>query len=307
MHNSLFLLIIGLLFSIEVDAQLFKRISNRVQDKLEKKIEEKVVEEVSEEIARRAMRPINNAFDKMFREAYKEEYGKEYDDSEYEGDPEKQAEVLGALLTNMYGTVDLPESYDFSYSIDIETKAYNQKSGSNSMTMFIAPSSGYFGMSQADNQESFIILDVRNDQAVIFNKKEKSVMAIKGALRMASSFASSSDKFEDYMRVNQTGLKKNIAGYNCEGYGYDTEDDTGEFYLSTDLPFDWNHAFASIYEEMFSDFYENESDYSGMLMYSESVTKKDGKKSTWEVTKLNTISESVDVSEYQVMNAFAGK
>ena len=306
-NNIIFLLALGLLLSSSLEAQLLKKISNRVQDKMEQKLEDKVVEEVSEEIARRAMRPINNAIDQMLKEAYKEEYGEDFDESAYDGDPEKRAEALGNVLSSMYGEVELPDSYEFSYKSDISVKDYNKKKAENVMTMYTAENAGYFGFSQAREDDSFMIFDIRNDQAVIFNKKEKSVMAIKGVMKMATAFTSSAEMSEYHMSVTKSGLTKKVAGYACDGYGYETEEDTGEFYMSTDLPFDWGSSFASVYEEMFTDFYENDADYSGMLMYSEAVRKKDGKSSIWEVTDIQKISQSVDCSEYQLINPFSGK
>jgi len=307
MRQYILITIASLLFSVDLDAQLFKKISNRVQDKLEQRMEDKIVEEVSEEIARRAMRPIDKAFDNFLREAYKEEYGEDYDDSQYAGDPEKRAEALGALLGSMYGDVVIPESYNFDYRLDIAITDYGEKSASHKMMMFIAPGSGYFGMSQSDNSESFMIMDVKNDQVVIFNDKDKSVMGIKGVMMMARSFASASkEHMETYMTVEKNGQSKKVAGYASDGYSYSTDEDDGEFYLTTALPFDWEAAFASIYEQMFSDFYENKADFSGMLMYSEAKRKKDGKKSKWEVTTVSNKEESVDTTKYKKVNPMSG-
>lgn len=289
-----------------MNAQLLKKIKNRVQTKMEQKVEDKVVEEVSEEIARRAMRPINRAIDQMLAEAYKEEYGEEYDASKYEGDPERRAEVLGSVLANVYGTVELPERYEFSYRTDIQVKDYSDKNAIHAMSMFLAPESRFFGISQTDDGDAFMILDMKNDLAVAFNKKEKSVIAIKGVASMASVLAAS-QAMENHMSVHKEKLTKVVAGHQSTGYGYDTKEEYGEFYLSTDLPFEWGSSFASLYEEMFSELYENDGDYSGMLMYSESIRKVDGKKSIWEVTKVDEITESVNTAEYRLINAAYGQ
>lgn len=302
--KSLFLFLIIFATSItSVEAQLFKKLQNRVQDKIEQRLEDKVVEELSEEIARRAMKPIDNAFDEMFRRSYKEQYGKEYDDSEYEGDPEKQAEMMQAILGGMYGNVELPESYNFEHTIDIAVTDFGEKK-SHSMRMLVAPTQNVFAMEQEDgNKEVTMVFDFDNDKVVMFNEKDKTVMALPNVMKMAGAFAkvemekemSKPFKFE---KINKT---KKVAGYQSQGYKYEADEDKGEFFVTTTLPFDWKDTFGSILEEMSPNFYKEHPEYDikGMLMYSETKRAEDGKKSKWEVKKVSSKDFKLVTADYK--------
>lgn len=295
------IIIVATCFS-SLEAQLLKRLKNRVQEKIEKKVEDKIVEEVSEEIARQAMKPINNAFDEMFRKSYKEQYGKDYDDSEYEGDPEKQAEMMQAMLGSMYGNVNLPESYNFEHVVDIAVTDFGEKK-SNDMRMLVAPSQKVFAMEQKDGKKEMImVFDFGADKVVMFNKSEKTVMAIPNVMKMAGTFAkvemekemSKPFKFE---KINKS---KKVAGYQSQGYKYEADDDKGEFYVTTSLPFDWHDTFGNLLEQMSPNFYKEHPEYDiqGMLMYSETKRAEDGKKSKWEVKKVSNEGFNLVTADY---------
>ena len=286
-----------------VQAQLFKKLQNRVQTKMEQKVEDKLVEELSEEITRRAMKPIDNAFEEMFRSSFKEQYGKEYDDSEYDGDPEKQAEMMAAIMGSMYGNVELPESYDFQHILDIAVTDFGEKK-SNDLRMLVAPDQNVFAMEQKDGKKEVImVFDIENDKVVMFNQHDKTVMALPNVMKMAGAFAkvemekemSKPFKFE---KINKS---KKVAGYQSQGYKYEADEDKGEFFLTTSLPFDWQDTFGSILEQMSPNFYKEHPEYDikGMLMYSETKRAEDGKKSKWEVKKVSSDELKLVTADYR--------
>ncbi len=306
MKSTLIILLILVSSASSLDAQLFKKLANRVQDKIEKKVEDKIVEEVSEEIARRAMKPIDKAFDDMFRQAYKDEYGEEYDDSEFEDDPERRAAMMQAMLGTMYGNVELPEAYNFDYTLNIEVTDFGEKK-SNDITMFVSTDQGIFGMEQKENdKEVIMVFDTKNDQIVIFNKKEKTAMAMPNVMKMAGAFAKAeidkeSEKTFSFEKINKT---KKVAGYSSQGYKYKTDEDEGEFYTTSDLPFDWKDTFGDILEQMSPNFYKEHPEYDikGMVMYSELKRKEDGKKSKWEVKSIKNDGVTIKSSDYELPN-----
>jgi len=309
--KQLLLLLLCLIAFDQVEAQLFKKLKKRVSDKIERKVEDKVVEELSEEIARRAVKPLDNAFDDMFRQSYKEEYGKEYDDSEYEGDPEKQAAMMQTLLGSMYGTAELPEAYTFDYTMNIKVTDYGEKK-SNDMKMYVDPSSKAFGMEQKDRgEEQIMVFDMEKDQVVIFNKKEKTAMAIPNVMKMARTFGKGAmeEAMSETVKFEKMGKSKKINGYMAEGYKVETEEDKGEYYVSTDLPFDWNDAFGGLVESISPNFYKDNPEYDiqGMMLLSEMKRKSDGKKAKWEVSDISNKTTNIKCSEYKLANMMEGR
>lgn len=307
MNRLLLLLLTLAIFTQEAEAQLFKKLKKAVGDKIERKVEDRLVDELSEELARRAVKPIDNAFDDMFRNSYKEQYGKEYDDSEYEGDPEKQAEMMNALLGSMYGNVELPDSYDFKYKVVIDVHDFGEKK-SNEMTMLIDPDGGGFGMEQKENgEDQIMIFDTKKDQVIIFNNKEKTAMAIPNVMKMAGTFGRKAmeDEMEKNMKkfekINKT---KDIIGYKSQGYKYESDEDKGEFFVTTNLPFDWTDSFGGLVEQISPNFYKEHPEYkiAGMLMYAKTKRKSDGKESKWEVKKIDDNGLHLKCSDYKLAN-----
>jgi len=302
--KSLVLSLLVIFCSLELcQAQFLKKLQNRVQDKMEKKMEDKLVEELSEEIARRAMKPIDNAFDEMFRQSYKEQYGKEYDDSEHEGDPEKQAAMMQSILGSMYGDLDLPDQYTFEHALDIAVTDFGEKK-SNDMRMLVAPNQGVFGMEQMDGKKQMLmVFDTKNDKVVMFDLKEKTVMALPNVMKMAGAFAKVEMEEElnkpfKFEKINKT---KKVAGLHSEGYKFESDEDKGEFFVTTKLPFDWQDTFGSILEQMSPNFYKEHPEYDirGMMMYAETKRAEDGKKSKWEVKKVSSDTVTLVCADYK--------
>lgn len=297
MFKYFLLLVMIISVGTDVQAQLLRRLKNRVQEKVEQRVEDKIVEEVSEEIARRAMRPIDAAIDNLFREAYKEQYGEEYDESN-ELDAETRVAMMSSVLANVYGQVDLPESYQFDFTIDIEAYGFGDKKNSQKVQMMFPQSGKYFAMNNPEDDQMLTVLDMTNDQVAIFNKKERTVFGMKSVMRMAKSIAMSNAESYAYT-IDKSGKKKKVAGYNCDGYSFTTDEEKGEFYMTNDLPFDWGNYFESFFDQAYGEYYDSTLDETGMLMYSEAKRINDGEKSKWEVKKVNASSTTIKCSDYK--------
>ena len=300
-----------LFFIQNTEAQFFKKLKNRIGQKIEQKVEDKLVEELSEEIANRAVKPMYSAFDDMFRESYKEQYGKEYDDSEYEGDPEKQAAMMQSILGSMYGNVELPDQYQFDYIMKIKLTDYGEKK-SHEMTMYINPTDGLFAMKMNGKKgDQIMVFDINDDQVVIFNDKDKTAMAMPNVMKIASAFGShaiedGAGEMIKFERINKT---KKVIGYKSQGYKYESEEDQGEFYVTTELPFDWTDAFGGLVDNISPNFYKENPGYDikGMLMYAKTKRKDGGDESKWEVIDFSTKGMTINCAEYKLANMMGGK
>jgi len=296
-----------LLFTTSAEAQFGKKLVKNISKKVGQKVEDKMVDELSEEIARRAVKPLDNVFDQMFRESYKAQYGEDYDDSKYNDDPEKRARMMEEMLASMYGQVDLPPSYDFAYTVTIKVTDYGEKK-SNDLLMLIDPSGKAFGMMNMDGKDEHImIFDIDQDQAIIFNEKEQTAMAIPNVMSMTRAMTTAHVEQNgeaihfDIQKINKT---KKVSGYQSQGYKVTTTEDEGEFYMTSDLPFTWSNSFGRFAEQISPNFHKQNPEYdtNGMLMYSEMRRKDDGKKSKWEVDKVSDKAVSLDCTKYQLAN-----
>ncbi len=291
------------LFIGNSNAQLFKRLGDRIQDKLEKKVEDKLVEELSEEIANRAMRPLDKAFDDMFKAKYKEEHGEEYDESKYEGDPEGRDAAMQAMMSSMFGNVNLPEKIEFDYAIAIDVYDYGEKKP-NRVKMLISTSSNTFGMEQSQGgDKNIIVFEGSADKMYLFNESKKTVMAMSGIMGMASVMGKQEleKELDKDLKIEKTSKTKKILGYKSTKYKMESEEDKGEFYLSTDLPFQWKDSFGGMIEKLSPQFYEKHPEYNqeGMLLEAKTKRKKDKKESKWITKEISNKKMIITTSEYK--------
>ncbi len=310
MKRLLFLLVILLASSYAGEAQsLLKKIQKRTEDKIKREAERKVVEGISDELARRAMKPLDNAFDEMFRQSYKDQYGKEYDDSDYDGDPEERAAYMNSILNNMYGNVDLPEQYKFAYTMEIELTDFGAKKPEK-IKMFIDTKDGALGIEQKQNkQHQIMVFDPKNDLVAIFDKKEKTVMAMPNMQKMAMIYGQQPPEREKdkIVRFEKDRSKKTILDYECQGYEMETEEYKSLFYVTENLPFSWTDSFGGITKNLSSNFYKDDGKYPvrGMMLEGTTKNKENGEESLWEVTKISDKTYTIKCKDYDNQNLMA--
>ena len=312
-YSSLLLVsLVILLFPTHSQSQgIFNKAKKAFGKKVSDHVEDKVVDELTTRLANAAVKPIDKAIDDMFKATYKEHHGTEYNDSLYQDDPEKRAQMMNDMLRSIYGDVELPDQYSFAYTIEIDVTDYDEKKP-NKMYMLVDPESKAFGMKHKEEDKDMImVFDVAQDQMVVFDNKEMSAFAMPNVLKMARAYGSTeqfNDDLKTYGKFEKINKSKKIAGYLSEGYKYESETDKGEFFVSTKLPFDWNDAFGGIVESISPNFYKQNPEYSieGMMMYAKAKRKDDGKESKWEVKKVSDKSFTVDCSKYQLANTQMG-
>ncbi len=308
MKRIIFILAIAILAHFTpMQAQLLGRLKQAAMDKIERKVEDKIVDELSERIANAAVRPINAAIDEMFKEQYKETYGKEYEqDSTLT--PEERAAMMTNIMSALYGNTDLPESYTFDYNLTIEIKDYGEKK-SQMMKMLIANDGKSFGMEQPeDNNKSVIVFDMERDLMVIYNEKDKTVMAMSNVMKMAGRMTSNMvESNAEEIELKKSNKTKKILGYTAVKYDFETAENTGEAHVGQDMPFTWEGSFGKMME-YFSPHFKEKSGRSemahGFLLESINKRKSDKKESSWEVKSIDNKQFSIKNSQYK--NALAG-
>ena len=286
----------------DAEAQLFKKLKKRTEQKILQRAENKIVEGISEEFARRAMKPIDNAFDEMFRQSYKDKYGKDFDDSDLDDDPDIRRQQMNNILNNMYGEVDLPESYVFDYTVEVEVTNFGEEKPEK-MKLYIDPINGYFGVRQKQNgEEHTMVFDPVKDQVVLFNEKEKTVMAIPNVMQMASVYGGQyqGEVDDTIVYFGKIDKQKKILKYMCQGYEMETEEYKSIFYVTDRLPFNWTDSFGGFAQNISGNLYKDHEEYdvNGMLMEGTTVDKKSGAESLWEVTKISDKQFKIDCSKY---------
>ncbi len=291
--KNLCILLILSVFCIPIHAQfggLGKKIMNKTADKLERKIENEVAERVANEIASRAMRPINTVLDSIFKaeKVNWEEMGKSMED----------------FAANMDRTADLPASYSFDFVVDIEMKDYDKNK--HKMEMYLSKDNNYFGMrnpDDGDRKNDIVVMDFEKGITGMFREVDgkKEVMALPNMTEMGMAIAVAAideEEFSDF-EFKKTGKTKNIHGYECHEYVGETEDEEMKGYIAHDFPVDMMSVFGEASKQfMPKNLTDITEEMKGLTMKSESKFKN-GKKSTWEVKKINDDGHTLQISDYK--------
>ena len=300
----IYLLIIAIsLTSITVsNAQLLNRLKKRTMDKIENRFEEKVVEELSEEIARRAMQPVDKAFDSFLRQSYRKEYGEDYSDKQIDSLMNSIGSNYTQFLEAMNTAADLPPTYTFDFQYTIETKEEN--GDKNEATMWLGSDDAVMGILQKDQPNSFVIMDMKNDNIVMYSERDgkKTAQALPSMMSMAGALVESSTEFQDHMdnmTIDGPGKTKKIQGYTASLYKVETEDDISEYYVTTEVPFSFNENFFKNMAQYFPSMYNTElTSMKGMMLEGETYNKKTKKKSYYKTKDIKEKKVVINNAEY---------
>lgn len=294
--NTLFIILFFIGSTSSLSAQGFlKKLTDRAVDRTMQKAEDKLVDELAEKIANQAVKPINRFVDSLFVETYENETGEKYES--------ENSEKMSAALASIFGDVEVPESYSFDYTLEIDVKDYGSKKA-NEMKLYVSKDKPYFGMEQyEDDKRMLIIFDNENQSMVTYDMAKKESMAIPINSMMMSAvgqMALEQELDKQQLEVTKTDDTKKILGYKSKKFLYETVDVDSEVYVSDELPFSWKESFGNMMSQFAPNFYERNPEYdiNGMVLEAESKRKKDGKKSEWKVTKIKEKAETINNSDF---------
>jgi hypothetical protein len=286
----------------EVNAQILNRIRDRAVRQVERKIEDKIVEVVSDEITRRMYKPIDKAIDDLLRSSYQDSVGRGE-----EIDWEKMTEAYMAFLNGMNEAADLPETYVFDISMDIELRDYDGKKVNS--TMYFSEDKGILGFENNEDKKAshLVVIDTEKDVMVMYStdsKGNKTAQAIPSMMKMTAAFAQvhkeEENVFADF-KMDKISKTKSIAGYKTVLYKGESKEENIEAWVAEDFPIGWEKSFGAYMEKFGSNaFAENAALLNGMVLQSENVRKDDpNMKTSWETKKVHDKPTTIVNAEYE--------
>jgi hypothetical protein len=297
--KKLIILNLLLLFCFNAYSQILGGIMNEAKRKLERKIENKIIEAVSEELARRAFKPIDEAIDSMMRQKYQDSIngGKQVD-------WEKAGQSYAEFLAGMNKAVELPEKYTFDVTQDVEIVDYSNKT--NYLRMHYSKNDAVFGIEDLEEKDSkqFIVMDISRDAMIMFTtdkKGKKTGQVIPSVMKLASGMAASVSKDvqgnELDIKIEKTGKKKKIAGFQSFEYKGSTKVEDFVMYVSADFPVNWQSNYTAYMSKFAPASYaENSSKIeNGIMLQYENKRKDEDKVTTWTTVKV--IEKSFDIKK----------
>ncbi|MDF1696025.1 MAG: hypothetical protein P1U56_09350 [Saprospiraceae bacterium] len=277
-----------------LDAQILNRILDRTQDKLSREISNKIVEKISDEITRAAMKPIDKAVDDMFREKYTQ------DSIAGKTNARNYNDYIATFVTQ----VDLPEQFEFDLTLKAETKDYDGEK--SNMDMLLTKDGSLIGIVQyEENKKNTIVIDMNNDIMAIYSddKDGKKVTAVPSMLSMAANMnytpVDDGDDDEKYeVTIKKSGKTKKVVGYACDEWEIDDEATTTKCLIANEFPVSWKDSFGQFLKQMMPTTQRQEMPQ-GMVLKSETKTKKKNKKSSFVTKKVIDAPTAIVNSEYE--------
>lgn len=300
LHRIFFLSIFIIISYQTGQAQLLKKLKNRAMDKIEKRVEDKVVEELSEEIARRVMKPVDKAFDDMLKASYRSEHGEELSDEQIDSIMQSAGSNYVKFLETLNTSVELPDSYEFDFSMTMETKEENGEK--NEIEMWLGEASSILGIKETDNNKGFIIIDMKNDIVVMYSEEngKKKAQAIPSMLKLTGTMMANNQKM-DNVKIEGPGKSKKILGYKSYEYKVESEEMKSKYFISKEVPFSWYDSFYKSMTQYAPGLYnENMEKVEGMMLEGEMFDKKSKKKSFMKTKDISEKRFSIDNSEYSM-------
>lgn len=300
------LLSIILIFSIDQSqSQIMGSILGEATRKINRKVEDKLIQVISDEIVRRAFQPVERTMDSLMRERFQDSIG-----TQEEVDWDKWSEAYTNYLSNMNAAVDLPPSYSFDVIQMVETTSNKDKSN---VTIYYSENQGIFGIETEDKKEgnSLIVLDVEKDAAIMYmtdKKGSKSAQVVPNFFKMMSSFANASNvkvEGDDDFKIKATGKSKKIAGYTCQEYKGESNEENITMYLTQDFPVKKDKSMESFFMKFAPESYNKNNAYkdiNGVMLEYENINKtKKSNNSTWVTKSVKKEAFKISNDEYGLM------
>ncbi len=296
-------LIIMTLISNDVNAQLLKRLKDRTINKIGNQIEERVVEELSEELARRAMKPIDKAFDQLLYSSYRKEYGEEYTDEQIDSLMQESGANFNQFLSALNEAADIPPSYSLDYHMVMESKEENGEKVVSEM--WFSETQAVIALSGQEMDQNMIVIDMDHDVVVMYSedKGKKKAQAIPSMMSITSAYMVANDEsfYGADTQIDGPGKSKKIAGYQAQKYTIESEDNKGEYYVSTEVPVTWNNVYANAMKQYSPKLYNEATDQvKGMVLEGKFEDKKSKKKSSFKTKSIKEKRFVINNAEYEI-------
>lgn len=302
-------------------SQIVRDIIRKAGNRLENKAEDMIAEAIAEAIARQLQKKIDNYFEDLARETYRQDSiraAQNGDTLQYRNYQEMMEEMMASMNDNS----KVLEQYDFNLILDVEIGSGKELDESR---FFYSNEKAYFAVEQEEKGELHLMLfDLENDVIVLFNESkngEKTAQAIPWILSSNAIIAASNEEMHQPVNITKTGTKKTIAGYSCDQYTGENEENTFEFYASPALGAYWRESMGQFMQRFTNNEYnEDLKKIDGMVMES-IVTKKEAEKKTskfklgknnddepdpnsdtWRVTKVDKSAFAVKKADYEFVS-----
>ncbi len=273
----------------------------------------KADEEVTDEMNKQVDKSVEKVFDEMFSE---DEDTETSETEEKESGKKSRSDAMSMAMMKSMGVdmapANVAESYDYTGNILMAVQSWDQNGESegevNYTTHYSDNYSGFAMEFFQDNTSSAMIFDTKNGAMIILSDdgNEKTGIVTTYAVDSLSENDYEDleeEEIEDYSIYNEnlkkTGRSKKIAGYKCDEYRYEDEDEEGTVWMTTEISPDlWSRMLTS------NVLAASHAGYYGGFVMEMDQTDKSSKERTYLLVKEvnENKASSISTKGYQLMS-----
>lgn len=282
-----------LLWPVNSEAQVLRRTLGKLGERVVEKKIEKEVDKKIDEVADSIVYALDG--EKPMTEEERQE-------------AQKNRQRAGELMRGMMGginQVDLPESYAFEISIEMELE--DHKKNISQLTYFISENSPVIGYrmttdDKKNSQEQFVVMDMEEKYMATFIDSDGQKVAMSMPLpvdMIASMAAEEAEKQEEKdFTFEKTGNTKTINGYHCTEFVITTGDHIQHMWMTKDV--DVKLTFTEVFSQMMNSKQkiQNPMEGEGYPMLIEIIEKKNNRKTYMRTKEIKEGSFPFVAAEY---------
>ncbi|MEO0405334.1 MAG: DUF4412 domain-containing protein, partial [Bacteroidota bacterium] len=231
---SLLLTILFIGATLISSAQIVDRSKDRAKNKANNRVDNKIDKGIDSGL---------DAIEGLFKKKNK---NKDSSDSQEETSTEDQNATMPGYT--MGGKADVEDSYTFEHSIDLKMVMTDKKGKEEvmEMTMLISDEEGMFGTEMfLDGAKSYTVMDLTNGKTITLTSA--SGMNIGMVVELdPESMQPSEEDMPEVSEFKKTGRTKEILGYTCEEYTYETEEENMSIWMTDEANINMGNAFNSM-------------------------------------------------------------
>ncbi len=279
-----------------------------------KKADEEVTGEMNKQVDKSVEKVFDNIFENEEETNTSEGGARSTEDEKTGGDP---SDAMAAAMMKKMGISMTPanvqENYDYQGNILMTVQSWDENGESedeiNYTTHYSDNYSGFAMEFYQDNASSTMIFDTKNGAMLILTDdgNEKTGIVTTYAVDSVGEDyyedMEDEEEIEDYSIYNEnlkkTGRTKKIAGYKCDEYRYEDEEDEGTVWMTEDIsPELWTRMLTSnIFSAATAGY------YGGFVMEMDQTEKSTGERTYMLVKEVNEDKpSSISTTGYQLMS-----
>ena len=300
--------VLSILFvQVACGQSLLDRVKKKTKNKIEKRLDDKIDEELD-----KGLDKVENSIDSIS--------GTE------EGNNSSNEDAMQNRMRSMlqgFGMtgdpVAIDDAYLFNQLIQMHLEMYDnegQQTHNGEFITYLNAQTGNLAYEVVsndfgDNEQGMFIIDTKNNAMIILNnndgEKTGIVYGIGTFFENLEDFSSDEVDSDEEMPdlsythpdVKKTGKTKNIAGYQCHQYIYNTDEVESDFWITEELKTSNRDFFSTLFK---TSALTNGMGY-GYVMESTSKDKTSGDINKMQVTRVDdNVKSRYDLSTYQITN-----